>query len=74
MNHLLFTNKDLLKGMYVELEHGSVIPVSNITQNDTMMTFKIALAHLLEFPDYYERLEKLEEQAKKYWNNRPKIK
>ncbi|WP_231507723.1 DUF5661 family protein [Bacillus sp. UNC41MFS5] len=29
---------------------------------------KIPLAHLNEFPDYYKRLIKLEEEAKAYWN------
>ena len=28
-------------------------------------TGKIALAHLNEFPDYYTRLERMEEQAKR---------
>jgi hypothetical protein len=28
-----------------------------------MMTGKIALAHLNEFPDYYTRLEKMEREA-----------
>jgi Protein of unknown function (DUF5661) len=27
----------------------------------------IALAHMKEFPDYYERLERMEEQAKRDW-------
>jgi len=31
------------------------------------MTGKIALAHLNEFSDYYDRLEKLEEAAEKFW-------
>ena len=31
------------------------------------MTAKIALAHLNEFPDYYTRLERMEEEAKLDW-------
>jgi hypothetical protein len=31
------------------------------------MTGKIALAHLNEFPDYYDRLEKMEKEADKFW-------
>lgn len=60
------------KGMMVELEHGKKCGLTNITNNDLLMTGKIVLAHLFEFPDYYDRLEKMEERAKKYWKNREK--
>lgn len=53
-------------GMDVELEHGRIDSHTNVTNDDPMMTGKIALAHLNEFPDYYDRLEKLEEEAKKF--------
>jgi hypothetical protein len=32
-----------------------------------LVTGKIALAHLNEFPDYYTRLEKMEHEADEYW-------
>ncbi len=54
-------------GMDVELEHGKVDPHTNVTDNDPLTTGKIALAHLNEFPDYYTRLEKMEEEADQYW-------
>lgn len=54
-------------GMDVELEHGLMDPTTNVTNDDPLMTGKIALAHLNEFPDYYARLEKLEKEAEKYW-------
>ena len=54
-------------GMDVELEHGKVAPHTNVTDDDPLKTGKIALAHLNEFPDYYTRLLKLEEEADKYW-------
>jgi hypothetical protein len=50
-------------GLDVELEHGLVDPSTNVTNDDLMMTGKIALAHLNEFPDYYTRLEKMEREA-----------
>jgi hypothetical protein len=50
-------------GLDVELEHGLVDPHTNVTNDDSMMTGKIALAHLNEFPDYYTRLEKMEREA-----------
>lgn len=52
-------------GMDVELEHGSHDPLTNVTGDDPVLTGKIALAHLNEFPDYYTRLERMEEEAKR---------
>jgi hypothetical protein len=54
-------------GMDVELEHGLVDPSTNVTDDDPLMTGKIALAHLNEFPDYYTRLYKLEQEAQEFW-------
>ncbi len=53
-------------GMDVELEHGLVDPHTNVTNDDPLVTGKIALAHLNEFPDYYTRLEKMEKEAESY--------
>ena len=50
-------------GLDVELEHGLVDPHTNVTNDDPIITGKIALAHLNEFPDYYTRLEKMEREA-----------
>ena len=52
-------------GMEVELEHGTVNPLTNVTNDDVLLTGKIALAHLNEFPDYYTRLLKMEKEAEK---------
>ena len=49
------------------MEHGLHDPETNVTGNDPIMTGKIALAHLREFPDYYTRLEKLEKEAQDFW-------
>ena len=57
-------------GLGVELEHGIVNPTTNVTNDDPLMTGKIALAHLTEFPDYYTRLAKLEEEAKSFWDSK----
>lgn len=54
-------------GMDVELEHGSRDPQTNVTNDDPIMTGKIALAHMKEFPDYYTRLERMESDAERYW-------
>jgi hypothetical protein len=45
------------------MEHGTVDPLTNVTDDDLLMTGKIALAHLNEFPDYYTRLRKMEDEA-----------
>jgi len=55
------------RGMDVELEHGLRDLKTNVTDDDPLMTGKIALAHLNEYPDYYDRLEKMEKVAEKYW-------
>ena len=52
-------------GMDVELEHGRHDPATDVTGDDPVVTAKIARAHLNEFPDYYTRLEQMEEQAKR---------
>jgi hypothetical protein len=54
-------------GMNVELEHGLHDPETNVTDDDDLITGKIALAHLNEFSDYYTRLEKLEKEAEEFW-------
>ncbi|HVN62837.1 MAG TPA: DUF5661 family protein [Gaiellaceae bacterium] len=54
-------------GMDVEYEHGSHDPQTNVTNDDPIVTGKIALAHMKEFPDYYERLERMEREAEQYW-------
>jgi len=50
-------------GLHVELEHGLIDKFTNVTNDDLVMTGKIALAHLNEIPDYYTRLEKMEKEA-----------
>jgi len=54
-------------GMDVELEHGSHDPRTNVTNDDPLTTGRIAWAHLNEFPDYYTRLERMEEEAHRDW-------
>lgn len=56
-------------GLNVELEHGTINPFTNITNDDPILTGKITLAHLNEFPDYYKRLTKMEEEAEEYWGD-----
>ena len=50
-----FTEEEFLDGINIELEHGTVSPKTNVTNNDLIITSKIALAHLNEFPNYYNK-------------------
>ncbi len=56
------------QGLAVELEHGSHDSQTNVTNDDLVTTGKIALAHLKEFPDYYDRLATLEKEADEFWS------
>ena len=64
-----FDEKQFRNGLNVELEHGIINSFTNVTNDDPILTGKIALAHLNEFPDYYKRLGKMEEEAEKYWGD-----
>lgn len=55
-------------GLNVELEHGLHDPSTDVTGSDPIITGKIALAHLNEFPDYYTRLAKMEREAEEELN------
>ena len=65
-----FNVEQFRMGMDVELEHGTVDPATNVTNDDPLVTGKIALAHLNEFPDYYDRLEELEKEADEFWGKK----
>jgi hypothetical protein len=58
------------RGMDIEFEHGTRDSWTNVTNDDPIMTGKIALAHLNEFSDYYDRLEEMEEKAEEFWDKK----
>jgi hypothetical protein len=62
-----FDVEQFRSGMNVELEHGRHDLATNVTDDDPLVTAKIALAHLNEFPDYYTRLARMEEEADREW-------
>jgi hypothetical protein len=66
----LFDPEQFRIGMNVELEHGLQDPLTDVTGDDPHVTARIALAHLNEFPDYYTRLARMEEEAKLHWAGR----
>ncbi len=57
-------------GMDVEYEHGSHDPQTDVTGDDPIVTGKITLAHMKEFPDYYVRLERMEREAEAEWSEK----
>ena len=58
-----FSVEQYLLGLGVELEHGLRDPETNVTDDDELLTGKIAWAHLKELPDYYTRLAVMEAEA-----------
>lgn len=63
INWSKFDLEQFRMGMQVELEHGTISPLTNVSDDDLLITGKIALAHLNEIPDYYTRLLKMEKEA-----------
>jgi hypothetical protein len=57
-------------GLEVELEHGRRDPATNVSDDDELITGRIAWADLNEFPDYYTRLAKMEAEAERDWADR----
>lgn len=63
--------KQIIKGYRVELEHGTYMDKRlNVTNNHIDSTIKIAMAHIEEIPDYYDRLSILEKEGEAFWNRR----
>lgn len=55
VNFNKYTPEEFLEGINIELEHGTINPKTNVTDNNLIVTAKIALAHLNEFPNYYNK-------------------
>lgn len=70
LNWTVIAVEQFRRGLEVEFEHGSRDPETNVTNDDPLLTGKIAWAHLKEFPDYYTRLDRLESEADAYWASR----
>ena len=71
INFKNFSPEDLLRGMNIEKEHGLINPKTNVTNDNIITTTKIALAHLNEYPNYYNKdygLQVFEEFLKRKMN------
>lgn len=69
INWSKFDVEQFRMGLDVELEHGLINPHTNVTNDDPILTGKIALAHLNEYPDYYTRLYKMEKEAEAFFES-----
>lgn len=67
-----FTIKDVTTGLKIEAEHGRVNKRTNVTNDNLVMTGKIALAHLYEDPKYYDKLERCVEKPAERKQSRTK--
>ena len=50
-----FTPEDFKEGINIETEHGLENLKTNVTNDNLITTAKIALAHLNEYPNYYNK-------------------
>lgn len=76
IDHSVVSKEDWHFGLNVELEHGTKYgALTNITNNNSDLTARIVIAHLLESPDYYTRLKNMETKMDMYWSshNKPSI-
>ena len=58
--------EELRNGLEVELEHGTMFPEYNVTNNHPILTAMIVMAHFKESLDYYKRLEVAEIEGDMY--------
>lgn len=56
-------------GLEMELDHNASDTQTNVSDDDALITGKIAWAHLKECPDYYTRLSAMEKETDEYWSN-----
>jgi hypothetical protein len=68
-NSARFPVEQFRMGLDVELEHGRHDPETNVTDDDELVTGKIARAHLNEFTVYYTRLASLEAESERDWSD-----
>ena len=45
---------------------GAMDPETGLTYDSVLLTGKVVLAHMQEFPDYFTRLEKLKAEVDEY--------
>jgi Protein of unknown function (DUF5661) len=49
-----------------QFRQGLMGPETDLTYDGVLLTGKVVLAHMQEFPDYFDRLAKLKAEAEEY--------
>ncbi len=58
--------EEFRQGLMGNHKPGAIDPETGLAYDDVLLTGKIVLAHMEEFPDYFTRLAKLEEEVDEY--------
>jgi hypothetical protein len=58
--------EEFRQGLMGNHEPGAIDPETGLAYDGVLLTGKIVLAHMEEFPDYFTRLSKLEEEVDEY--------
>lgn len=69
----VITPSYFLRAMKVELEHGKMNKLTNLTNDNLEKTAMIVLGHLInDAPDYYDFLKDMEKDMDKSWKGKKK--
>ena len=58
--------EEFRQGLMGNHKPGAIDPETGLTYDSVLLTAKIVLAHMEEFPDYFTRLAKLKEEVDEY--------
>jgi uncharacterized protein DUF5661 len=58
--------EEFRQGLMGNHKEGAIDPETGLTYEDVLLTGKVVLAHMEEFPDYFTRLAKLKEEVDEY--------
>jgi hypothetical protein len=58
--------EEFRQGLMGNHKPGAVDPETGLTYDSVLLTAKVVLAHMEEFPDYFTRLAKLKEEVDEY--------
>jgi len=62
------------KGLMGNHKQGSIDPVTELTYDGMLLSGKVVLTHMEQFPDYFNRLEKIKTEIDEYHARRWYIK
>lgn len=55
------------QGLMGEVDQANMDPETGRTYDSILLSGKLVVAHMQEFPDYFTRLEKLKAEADEHW-------